>query len=191
MAFQKWGTHTFSLRPYTVTTLTPYGKELRRLRQERQLAEERALLASAKQRQQTALSLPDIISQLQKQAAEARAENLKRYAEATGIYKQIEQMYAPGGSFMKGAEAMIERGKKREIARGMQSLVSAGLAGTTRAAGLGRLYEEEVAMPARLRLEDLRTGSLAQAMAGRAGLIERRQDVYPDLGIIAQLMSRI
>jgi len=180
MAFQKWGTHTFSVRPYTITKLTPYGKAL----QEQQLQ----LL---RQRQQTFASLPSIISEMQKQAAEARAENLRRYEEAMNIYKQIEQMYAPGSSFMKGAEAMIERGKEREVARGMQSLVSAGLAGTTRAAGLGRLYEEEVAMPARLRLEDLRTRSLAQAMAGRAGFIERRQDVYPDLGLIAQLISRI
>jgi len=145
----------------------------------------------ARPRRQSTNPLSSIISQLTQQAAAARAENLRRYEEAMEIYKQIEQMYAPGGSFLKGAEAQIERGKEREVARGMQALVSAGLAGTTRAAGLGRLYEEEVATPARMKLETIRTQALAQAMQARAGFIERRQDTYPDLGMIAQLASRI
>ena len=41
-------------------------------------------------------------------------------------------------------------------------MVSAGLAGTSMPAGLGKKYEEEVAMPARARVEETR----AQAMAG-------------------------
>lgn len=64
--------------------------------------------------------------------------------------------YREGGGFGKGVEAGIERGRVKAVAGGMQGLVSAGLAGTTMMGGLGKKYEEEVAMPARARVEETR-----------------------------------
>ncbi|GAI23362.1 unnamed protein product, partial [marine sediment metagenome] len=80
--------------------------------------------------------------------------------------------YAPGGGYGAGVEAGLERGRTRAVAGGMQSLVSAGLAGTTMAAGLGKKYEEEVAMPARARVEETRAGAISGLEAMKAQIIQ-------------------
>lgn len=167
MAFQKWGTHTFSVKPFTRTYAT-----------------------APRQTQQQGADLSGLLAGFQKSADEARAANLARYQEAMGIYKDIESMYAPGGTFGKGYEAMLGRAKTKSVAGGMQRLTSAGLAGTTRVGGLERQFEEEVGMPQRAKLEDIRMGRLAQARGARAGFIERREDEYPDYGMVAQLMAQ-
>ena len=69
--------------------------------------------------------------------------------------------YQPGGGFGAGIEAGLERGRVKALASGMQNLVSAGLAGTTIAGGLGKKYEAEVAAPTRARVEDIRTERLS------------------------------
>ena len=76
--------------------------------------------------------------------------------------------YAPGGGYGKGVEAGLERGRVKAVATGAQSLVSAGLAGTTTIAGLGKRYEEEVAMPARARVEETRAGAISGLEAMKA-----------------------
>ena len=70
--------------------------------------------------------------------------------------------YKEGGGYGKGVEAGLERGRVKSLASGMQSMVSAGLSGTTMPAGLGKKYQEEVAMPARAKVEETR----AQAISG-------------------------
>ncbi len=69
--------------------------------------------------------------------------------------------YKPGGSFGAGIEAGLERGRVKSMSAGMQNLVSAGLAGTTIAGGLGKKYEEEVAAPTRANLEGIRAERLS------------------------------
>lgn len=69
--------------------------------------------------------------------------------------------YKPGGGFGKGVEAAIGRSRKKALALGMQSLVSAGLAGTTVGASLGKKFEEEVAMPILARVEEERARALS------------------------------
>ncbi|MHA2068087.1 MAG: hypothetical protein ACXABY_27315 [Candidatus Thorarchaeota archaeon] len=123
-------------------------------------------------------------------ANKAKEENIARYGEAKGKYEQVESFFAPGGTFGKGFEEQIERAKRKDVAGGMQSLVSAGLAPTTQAAGLGKKFEEEVGMPARLKLEDMRLGRYAESLRGTAGLVERREDVGPSLAQIMQLMMQ-
>ena len=59
------------------------------------------------------------------------------------------------------------------MASGQQRLVSAGLAGTTVGAGMEQRWEEERGIPERLRLEDIRTQRLTEAMAAKAGYMER------------------
>ena len=82
-------------------------------------------------------------------------------ATSAALEKAISY-YSPEGGYGKGVEAGLERGRVKTVASGMQGLVSAGLAGTTMAGGLGKKYEEEVAMPARARVEETR----AQAISG-------------------------
>ncbi|KKN46593.1 hypothetical protein LCGC14_0671430 [marine sediment metagenome] len=75
---------------------------------------------------------------------------------------RAKAQYQPGGGFGKGVEAGLERGRVKAVSAGMQNLVSAGLAGTTMAGGLGLRYEEEVAAPTRASLE----GERARAISG-------------------------
>lgn len=80
--------------------------------------------------------------------------------------------YQQGGGFGKGVEAALERGRKKALASGAQSLVSAGLAGTSMMAGLGKKFEEEVAMPTRLSVEEKRAEALASLEMGGAQLTQ-------------------
>lgn len=89
------------------------------------------------------------------------------------LLDKIIARYKPGGEFGKPEEALLRRGKERSLAGTAQRLVSAGLAGTTAGAGAGRLWEEEVGMPTRLRLEDVRSQRLTEAMGAKAGYLER------------------
>ena len=113
----------------------------------------------------------------------------KREKEIRGILDEIIAMYAPGGGFGKGTEAMIEREKEKSIAQGTQALVTSGLYGTTMAAGLGKKFEEEVGMPTRLKLEDVRYGQYAGAMGQKAGMVERIEQEPIDYAMLAQLIQ--
>jgi hypothetical protein len=113
-------------------------------------------------------------------ANKARAANEERYKQGMSLWDQIIQRYQPGGAFGAGAMASYERGKTKAVGAGMQQLVSSGLANTTVAATIGKKYEEEVGTPFRTQLEDMRMGRLSEAQSGKAGFIERREDVGPD-----------
>lgn len=78
--------------------------------------------------------------------------------------------YQPGGGFGKGVEAGLERGRVKAMASGMQGLVSAGLAGTTMAGTLGKKYEEEVAAPTRMGVEERRAQAISGIKMQEAGM---------------------
>jgi hypothetical protein len=128
-------------------------------------------------------SLFDLYSRAGEQAREG---NIARFKEAKGIYSDIAGMYAPGGAFGRGYEAMLERTKGRDVASGAQSLVGSGMFNTTQPAGLGKKWEEEVGMPSRMRLEDIRMERYAGARRDLAGLIERVEEPYPDYSGLMQ-----
>lgn len=86
--------------------------------------------------------------------------------------KRAIAYYQQGGGFGKGVEAALERGRKKALASGAQSLVSAGLAGTSMMAGLGKKFEEEVAMPTRAGVEEKRAEALASLEMGGAQLTQ-------------------
>jgi len=58
-------------------------------------------------------------------------------------------------------------------------------------AATGRRWEEAVGGPERLKLEDIQMQRLSQAQIGKAGFIERREDIGPDYGMIAQLATQV
>ena len=130
-----------------------------------------------------------ILGAFQAAQQSANIANLQRYKQGIGIYDEIIKNWGKGGGFVKGAEATLARTKKKDIAGGIQNLVSSGLAGTTMAAGIGKKWEEEVGAPSRLSIADIVGQRLAQAMEGKAGFIERRQDTGPDPGMVSSLMQ--
>ncbi len=131
-----------------------------------------------------------IMDEYEAAQAKAREATAAREAEIRGLYDEIIGRYGPEGSFGKGYEAQLERQKTREVAAGGQALVSSGLYGTTQLAGLGKKFEEEVGAPARLKLEDIRAERLSQAQIGKAGFVERIEDIYPDYAMMAKLMAQ-
>lgn len=115
----------------------------------------------------------------------ARKANEERYAQAMQIYDEIVSRYRPGGAFQAAQFGELEKQKARDIGAETQQLISGGLFGTSVTAGLPRKWEAEVGAPARLKLEDIMMQRLSQAQIGKAGFMERREDVYPDVGAYA------
>ena len=131
-----------------------------------------------------------LIGQISRQQASAKQANLQRYAQAMKIYEDIIGRTAPGGAFEKAGLAQIETAKTRGVGREMQQLISGGMFGTTTAAGVERGWEADVGAPARLRLEDIMEQRRTTAQLGKAGFIERREDVYPDYSSLLQMLAR-
>ena len=104
----------------------------------------------------------------------------------TAWEKAIAQ-YGPGGGYGVGVEAALERGGKKALASGMQGLVSAGLAGTTMPAGLGKKFEEEVAMPARAQVEETRAQAVANLQTAYAGAQQRGYETAEDRALRERL----
>ncbi len=90
-------------------------------------------------------------------------------ARVAGLFKEAKAMYAPGGEYMKGIEAQLERGGKKAVATGMQGLAAAGLGGTSMMGGLGLKYEEDVATPARSQATTARLSALSGLLQAEAG----------------------
>lgn len=134
--------------------------------------------------------LEGLVKEFEKEYASAKGANLKRYGEAKGIYDQVIGLFKPGGAFDIGTEADIDRARTKSVAQGAQALVDTGLYPTTQTAGLTKKFEEEAALPHRGRQTQYRVGQQAEAMRGKAGVIERREDPYPDMDLIAQLVAQ-
>lgn len=135
--------------------------------------------------------MASLYEQLRQQEQAAKEANLKRYSEAMQIYDEIISRYRTGGEFGKAALGQLGKQKIRDVGAETQQLISSGLYGTTTMAGTGRRWEESVGAPARLKLEDIQMQRLSEAQIGKAGFIERREDVGPDYGQAAGLASQI
>lgn len=133
---------------------------------------------------------PSPVNIFQQLEEEHRARTQERETEVRGLYDQIIGQYQPDGGFGAGTEAMIGRQKQQYLGSATQNLISSGMFGSTMTAGLGKKFEEEVGMPTRLKLEDLRYDRLSQAMGEKAGFVERIEDRIPSYGEIAQLSAQ-
>jgi hypothetical protein len=121
---------------------------------------------------------------------QANAAAFERENEIRGIFDDIVGTYAPGGSYLKGAEAMIDRQKQKYVGSATQNLISSGLFGSTMTAGLPGKFEEEIGMPSRLKLEDMRTQAYTGALGQKASFIERIEEQVPDYGLMANLTAQ-
>ncbi len=133
----------------------------------------------------------NLIAQFQEQQASANAANEQRFQQGLEIFDRIIQQNEAGGTLQAATEAAISRGRTKSVAQGTQALVTAGLSNTTQAAGLGKKFEEEVGVPARLQAADIRQQRLSQAQRDKAGFIERREDTGPSFSDIAGLATSI
>ncbi len=149
-------------------------------------ARDRARAAQAQQSRYTGQA----IRQISGQQASARRANIQRYGQMMDIYNKVIARAGPGGAFQKAGLGQIESAKTKGVGQETQSLISGGMFGTTTAAGVGRKWEADVGAPARLRLEDIMEQRLSTAQLGKAGAIERREDVYPDYNALLQMLAR-
>ena len=132
-------------------------------------------------------TIQDLVNQYTRAQQQAKAANEARYKELLGIADEVETLF--GKDYGAGFKAELERAKTRDMASSMQGLVSSGLGGTTRGAGLGKKWEEEVGVPSRLKLEDMIAEKQFGAKQFKAGIIERRTDEYPDYNSLMQAVS--
>jgi len=134
--------------------------------------------------------LGSLLAGFRQREEQARAANIKRYAELMELAERGIRRYQPGGAFEQRGLAEIERQKTKGVGRETQQLISSGLFGTTTMGGVGRRWEAEVGAPARGRLEDIMQQRVTEAERAKMGIMERREDIYPDYGLIAQLSAQ-
>lgn len=127
------------------------------------------------------------LTDLYKEATEeAQAANEERYQQALGISDQIVNMYSPTGTYGQGYKASLERAKSQSVSSGLASLVQSGLGASGGAASLATAWEQGVGAEARLKLEDLLTEKQATALQNKIGLIQSKEDIYPDYSQLYQ-----
>lgn len=137
---------------------------------------------------ENAMNFNDYTTRFQQQMDAANEANQARYDQGLGLWGQIGQQYAPGGSFGAGSLAQLEQQKIGDVAAAQQQMGSSGLWNTTVAAALPSAWEQQVGTPGRLGIEQARAGRYGEALAGQAGFIERAYDTGPDMGMFADLM---
>lgn len=121
---------------------------------------------------------------------QANQATFDREQEIRGLFDKIIGTYEPGGSFGAGTEAMLERQKQQYTGQATQQLISSGLYGSTMTAGIPKKFEEEIGMPTRLKLEDIRKQAYTGALGQKASFIERIEDVTPSFETLAQLTAQ-
>lgn len=130
------------------------------------------------------------LAEIQKIEKERAAKTKAREMEVRGIMDEIIAMYSPQGQFGQGTLAMLERQRAKDLSSATQSLVTSGMFGTTMAAGLGKKWEEEIGMPTRAKLEDVRYQAYAGAMGQKAGMVERIAEEPIDYATLSNLMMQ-
>lgn len=128
-------------------------------------------------------------SQITSAINKSNAANKSREKEVRGILDNVIAMYRQGGGYGKGVEASLERERTKSMSAGAQGLISSGLYNTTQLAGLSGKFSEEVAMPSRMKLEDLRMDRLAGALGQKANFITDITDESPDYRLLASLLA--
>lgn len=134
-------------------------------------AGQQAIQANIATRQQQTGGFQDIIKQMQAAQEKANLLNEQRY----------QQVLAQFEGLGKAGRARIEQQTIQRQAAATQALTSRGLGGTTITSAVGRGIAGE-AETQRQQLEE----SVAMR---KAGVMERRTDVGPDLGMFANLLQ--
>lgn len=112
-----------------------------------------------------------IIQQMEAAQQKANLANEERYKEILGMYSGLGQ----------AGRTRIAEQATQQLATGQQGLISRGLGSTTITAGL----ERGVASDAERQRQQLEESVTMQ----KAGVMERRTDVGPDIGMYAGLLQ--
>ncbi len=120
---------------------------------------------------------------------EAKTANLERYAEAKNLY---ETNLSEAGNFGAGMLQGLEQQKTQFVGQSVQGSISAGLAGVqgSDVGSAGLRFEREYGGQARGNIADMQAQRVSGARKDLAGVIERREDEYPDFSLIANLYER-
>ncbi len=115
--------------------------------------------------------LPSIIKQMQAAQKKANLANEQRYQQILGSFENLG----------KAGRARIEQQTTQRQAQATQSLTSRGLGSTT----ITSAVERGIASDAELQRQQLEESVTMQ----KAGVMERRTDRGPDLGMFANLLQ--
>ena len=132
-------------------------------------------------------SISELLDRMYSDIQAGQTQKEKMFGKSIASLESYADMFRAGGAYGEGVEAMIGRGKKRAVAGGMQSLVSAGLAGTTRPMQLEQTYEEEIGMPTRMRAEDVRTERLGGILGSLGQMYASYDPGVGDMGEVGRL----
>jgi hypothetical protein len=116
--------------------------------------------------------LQDIIRQLQQAQNKANEANEKRYQDILGLY----------GNLGQAGMTRIGQAEQQGQAKATQDLTSRGLGNTTVTSAVSR----GIASDAELARQSLQEGVAQQ----KAGVMERRTDQGPDMGMYANLLQQ-
>ena len=140
-------------------------------------AEAGQVIAAGQRRRQQATgggtntALQGIIKQMQAAQKKANLANEQRYQQILGSFENLG----------KAGRARIEQQTQQRQAQATQSLTSRGLGSTT----ITSAVERGIASDAELSRQQLEESVTMQ----RAGVMERRTDEGPDLGMFASLLQ--
>ena len=137
----------------------------------------------------TQLEIGDWLNKMYADYTQGQARKETAFGQGVEALQSYADIFRPGGEYGAGVEAMIGRGEKKAVAGGMQSLVSAGLAGTTMPMHLRQTYEEEIGMPTRMRSEDFRMERLGGALGSLGQMYASYEPRTATAGDISQLAS--
>jgi hypothetical protein len=138
----------------------------------------------------TDLSTEGLLKQYQTAYDTAKASNLSRYNELMDLSNAIIGQYSPGGAMERAGTQKINMQKTQDVGGARQNLISSGLYGTTVNAALPSTWEANVGMSARLTLEQMMQQGYTGALQNKANIIEGREDMYPNLDMMAQLIAK-
>jgi len=127
---------------------------------------------------------------LEKMTKETNEANKQRENEIRSMFDQLLGMYKPGGGFGAGTEAILERQKQKDLSSAVASSVSSGMFNTTLPAGFGKQWEEEIGMPSRLKLEDMRYGAYSGVLSDKIKFIQDIENMFPDYGMLAPMITQ-
>jgi len=132
-----------------------------------------------------------LYGEYQKNYEEAKGANEARYQELKTGYGNLEgEMMGLTEGMGDTARARAAEGRERQVGQGMQDLVTSGLYGTSMQQGVRsgaeRVYNEAMgSIDEGVNAQKL--GVLGNVRGNALGMIERRQDTYPDMGLLMQL----
>ena len=98
-----------------------------------------------------------------------------RNAPVMQAFDAASATYQPGGGYMAGIEAALDRLAKKSVASGMSNLVGSGLAGTTQAGGLYNRFAEETAAPTLAQAQSEASQQLSNINLQKASFLGSQQ----------------